>query len=131
MFRWEKESGDLATQGESHPGVRLCESVYGMAGLVGIAMRSPRSRARGEVAAAACSGFFPPPSAAGLQSSLRANAEVVIEGVRKMLDRFSGRGVEGSAPNKSDASIGRRRVNGNQRCSPLGPAGNWYDGASE
>jgi len=130
MFRWEKESGDLATQGESHPGLRLCESVYGMAGLAGIAMRSPRSRARGEVAATAaacsCCWFF------RLKSSLRANTEVVIEGVRKMLDRFSGRGVEGSAPpNKSDASIGRRRVNGNQRCSPLGPAGNWYDAASE
>jgi hypothetical protein len=39
----------------------------------------------------------------------------------------------GSAPNRSDASSGRRRVNGNQRCSPppLVPTGEVYDAMSE
>ena len=51
-----------------------------------------------------------------------------------MLDRFSSRtvgGGDGSAPNSSDPGIGRRRVNGNQRCSLLGPTGVLYDPTSE
>jgi len=49
-----------------------------------------------------------------------------------MLDRFSSRAVDdGPAANSSGPSIGRRRVNGNQRCSPLGPAEASFNATSE
>ena len=66
------------------------------------------------------------------RSSLRANP-VAREGDRRMLDRFSSRTVDddGSAAKKSDPSIGRRRVNGNQRCSLLGPEEASFNATSE
>jgi hypothetical protein len=126
ILRCESDSSGLAAQGESHPGVRLCESVYGIAGVVGIVIRKPRSLARGVRI-----WSIAPPSV-GLRSPLRANP-ARREGDRRMLGLFSSRTVvEGSAPNRSDASIGRRRVNGNQRCSPvLVPIGELYDATSK
>jgi hypothetical protein len=71
-------------------------------------MRKPRSSVR-EV------GLFSP--SGGLRSSLWENPILMMG----LLVR------EGSAPNTSDGSIGLRRVNGNQRCSPLGPAEEFCD----
>jgi len=111
MLRWGKDSSGLAAQGESHPGVRLRGCVNGVVGVVGNAMRKPLSRVREE-------GRFSP--SVGLRSSLWENPIL-------MMGLLSSRLREGSAPNTSDGSIGRRRVNGNQRCSPLGPAEEFCD----
>ena len=111
MFREGKDSGGPAVQGESHPGVRPCESVNGGAGVVGKIMRKPRSGERGE----ACSELFSP--RVGLRPSLWENPSWMV-GLRVR---------EGSGPSSSDGNVGRRRVNGNQRCSPLRPAEEFCD----
>ena len=111
MFRWDRDSSGLAAHGESHPGVRLRVGACGVAGGEGIAMRSPQSRVRER----GCSGLFA--TGIGLQTPSSGSPEgdvVTVTG-------FSSSREVVALPSR--ASVGRRRVNGNQRCStsPDGP----------
>jgi hypothetical protein len=110
MLRGNRDSIGFGAQGESHPGVRLQDSVYGVEGGVGIAMRKTGLRD------GPASAFFSP--SAAVYASRR------LDGVLNTAGLFSSRMGEDSpvAPlNNSDGgSTGRWRVNGNQRCSPPG-----------
>ena len=111
MFRCDSDSSGLGTHGESHPGVRLRVRACGVAGGEGIAMRSPQSRARERD----CSGLFTSGIGVQMPPSGSMEGDIVRAG-----GFSSSREAEVLS---SGTSVGRRRVNGNQRCSttPDGP----------
>jgi hypothetical protein len=105
MFRCDRDSSGLGTHGESQPGVRLRVSACGVAGGDGKVRRSPQSRARERDG----SGLFT--SGIGEHTPLSGSSEGDVV-------RVAGFSSSWEVLLPSGASVERRRVNGNHRCSP-------------